>query len=60
EKDMAAAGKLAQASSPVEVGQIQLDYLQELLVDYNRQAMTVANASSKAVMASFSRLHKGR
>lgn len=60
EKDMAAVGKLATAKSPAEVGQVQLDYLQDLLVDYNKQAMTVANTSGKAMMASFSRLQRGR
>lgn len=60
EKDMAAVNRLSQAKTPAEAGQVQLDYLQELLVDYNRQAMQVANASGKAVMASFSRLQSGR
>jgi hypothetical protein len=60
EKDMAVVGRLTAATSPAEIGQVQMDYLQDLLIDYNKQAMTVANASGKAMMASFSRLQKGR
>lgn len=60
EKDMATVGKLATAKSPAEVGQVQLDYLQDLLADYNRQAMMVASTSGRAMMASFSRMQRGR
>lgn len=60
EKDMAAIAQLAAAKSPAEAGQVQLDYLQELVIDYNRQAMAAATASGKAMMSSISRLQTGR
>jgi hypothetical protein len=60
EKDMATIGRLAAAKSPAEAGQIQLDYLQDLVVDYNRQAMAAATASGKAMMGAFSRMQSGR
>jgi hypothetical protein len=60
ERDMATIAKLTQARSPAEIGQIQLDYVQDLLLDYNRQAMNAATTSSKAMMTSFSRMQRGR
>jgi hypothetical protein len=59
EKDMKAIQRLSEAKTPADFGRIQLEYLQDLMVDYNRQAVKAAEEAGKAMMAAVHRLPKG-
>jgi hypothetical protein len=59
EKDLAAVKRLGEAKTPADFGRVQLEYLQDLMVDYNRQAMKAAEEAGKAMMTAVHRLPKG-
>lgn len=59
EKDMEAVRRMGEARTPADVGKLQLEYLQDLMVDYNRQAMKVAEETAKAMTSLVQRLPKG-
>lgn len=49
QKDLAIAERLASAKSPVDLMQIQMDFFQVLVSDYNRQAAKVAEEAGKTM-----------
>ncbi|WP_407047902.1 phasin family protein [Methyloraptor flagellatus] len=49
QKDMAIASRIAAAKSPADLMTIQMDFLQTLIADYNRQAVRVAEEAGRAM-----------
>ncbi len=53
-KDMDVARQIAEAKSPTDVAKINMDYIQGLIADYQRQATRVAEEAGKSMTAMWS------
>nr|WP_276557540.1 phasin family protein [Prosthecomicrobium hirschii] len=52
-KDMEIARAITQAKSPADLAQLQMEYIQGLMTDYNRQAMKMAEEAGKNMTSLF-------